>query len=41
MSNLILGFDCGGTKTQVDVVLSEGGRREVIDTFFVGGRYTF
>ena len=37
MAKLILGFDCGGTKTQVDVVLSEEGRKEVIDTFFVGG----
>ena len=37
MAKLILGFDCGGTKTQVDVVLSENGRREVIDTFSVGG----
>ena len=38
MDKLVLGFDCGGTKTQVDVVcVTESGTKEILETFFVGG----
>ncbi len=37
MANLILGFDCGGTKTQVDVVCCDKKQKKVIESFLVDG----
>ena len=38
MDKLVLGFDCGGTKTQVDIVrVSDHGKKEIDEVFFTGG----